>query len=393
MFYVAASLAAEPPFDREGLVRAVLEQNPSLAAAQAESEAADVRPVQARAWDDPMLSYMAAPASLGGDFGNTVRLSQRLPFPGTRALAAEALDGEADATRGDATALRLRLAAEASQLFDAHVLAVEAITLSHAHRALLEELRVATETRFRAGQGSLADSIQAEQALAMLERDRIGLEAERASVVARLNGLLHRPTGALLASPALPVAPVVLPQSAVAPPELAAAAARTQAAEAMRDADARERFPGLEVMGEYSSMWDEPMHQWTLGVAIEVPLHGRRRTAAVDEAAAMLRAAEAELAAVGDEVAVAAVEARLAYDAARAGLALTEARLVPLARARLAAATDAWRTGGGTFVDVIDAARMLRDAELELALARATTQQTAAELARASGFLPIGGTP
>lgn len=403
VFFLSGALAAppelptdQPALERDELVRSVLTQNPDLQAARAAWEAAGARPAQARAWSDPMVSYMAAPGSFTSrdvGVGHTLRVSQRFPFSGRLALAGDAAEAEAEAARGDWEAVRLRLAAEASQLYDAYALTARALSINDAHRALVKELRGASEAQYRAGRGSLQDPLQAEQELAHLERDRIGLEAEQARVKARLNGLLHRAPEAPLGQPPDTLAPVEVPDDGRTRPEAEAAAARILAAEATRGVAGRAWLPDVEVMGEYSSMWMEPAHQWMVGVGLEVPLQVGRRAAAIQEADATLRRARAQAEAVQDAVAVEVADARLAVAAARADVGVLQERLLPLARERLEAATSGLSTGRNAFIDVIDAARALRDADLSLAEARATLQQRAAELARASGLLPIGGTP
>ena len=86
-----AAVAAETIAVRDLVARA-LERNPSLAAARERVRAAEARPAVLGALPDPVLSWEAwnAPDSFAPNRAdnNIFKLSQRLPFPGKLAAAA-----------------------------------------------------------------------------------------------------------------------------------------------------------------------------------------------------------------------------------------------------------------------------------------------------------------
>src|SRR5262245_22301048 len=188
------ALADTPHLDRGALIAAVLVRNPDVAAAREGWRGALARYRQATAVGDPMLRYEVAPLSVTGDarFGQRIALSQTLPFPGKRRLAGEAALEEAEAARGEVAAVRLELAQMASELYDDYFAAARALDINDHHRQLVAELRQSAEAQYTAGRGGQADLLAAEVELGQLERERLGLEAERDLVVAQLNGLLHR---------------------------------------------------------------------------------------------------------------------------------------------------------------------------------------------------------
>ena len=86
---VIDSLAGKPVLERSSLIEAVLERNPSLAAARQAWRAAAEGIPQASSLDDPMASFSLAPLSIASSdarFGDVLRLGQRIPFPGTLRL-------------------------------------------------------------------------------------------------------------------------------------------------------------------------------------------------------------------------------------------------------------------------------------------------------------------
>src|SRR5262245_40685242 len=80
--------AAQAPADRLRLADVLAiarEANPEIRAARSRARAAAARPAQARAWDDPVLSWEAwnAPENMNvADAENNIfKLAQKIPFP------------------------------------------------------------------------------------------------------------------------------------------------------------------------------------------------------------------------------------------------------------------------------------------------------------------------
>jgi outer membrane protein TolC len=167
-----------------------------------------------------MLSYEVAPLSIAGSeapFGQRVELRQKLPFPGKRGAARDAAVADAAAMRGDYHAMQLMIVELASQLYDDLYLNARAFELNEEHRKLVEQMQKVASARMASGRGSTQDALQAEVELGHLEHDRVMLETERISIVARIDGLLHRdPTAPLpmpsgeLGVPAMPADPAAL---------------------------------------------------------------------------------------------------------------------------------------------------------------------------------------
>ncbi|MBA2542365.1 MAG: TolC family protein, partial [Deltaproteobacteria bacterium] len=281
--------------DRRALIDAVLTRNPDIEAARAGWRRALSRVPQVTALDDPMVSYGLAPLSITGDapFGHRIAIEQKLPITNRRGLAGEVALAEAEAMRDDIDAVRLRLAAMASTMFDDYYVADRALEVDAHHRGLLEQMRESAIAQYTAGRAAQQDPLQADVELAMIDRERLMHETERKVVIAGLNGLLHRDPGA-----ALPPAPKLL---AIVPDNKLEASALTETAlrerPELRGQDARIRrgassrrladrgaWPDVGVMASYDSMWDLPEHRWMVGVSVDVPLARGRRAAARDEA-------------------------------------------------------------------------------------------------------------
>jgi outer membrane protein TolC len=348
-----------------------------------------------------MLSYEVAPLSIGSSsarFGQRVELRQKLPFPGKRDYERDATVAEAEAMRADYHAMQLEVVELASQLYDDAFLNARALELNDHHRQLVEQMKKVAEARVASGRGSTQDALQAEVELGHLEHDRVMLETERLTIVARLDGLLHRdPTAPLpppapdLAVPAMPPDVTSLEQAALAAqPRRDAAKARVRAGEAKVGAAERSYYPDFELMASYDSMWDMPEHRWMAGIGIEIPIQRGKRAADVDAANARVAQARAQVDAATDTIRVDVIRTHRELVEAIHVIALYDERLLPAARAQVDAALAGFTTGANDFPAVISAERELRDIQLAAARSRTEAWRRQAALDRAVGTLPGG---
>ena len=397
----ADPFASQPRLERDVLVRAVLERNPNLQAAREAWRAAAARPAQARALEDPTVSYGVAPLSIASsdvDFGQEIEVSQMLPYPGKRRARGAAAEAEADTAREQYHAARLELTTAASVLFDDYYRVHRAQEINVEHRLLLEELREIATVRYSAGLAPQQEPLQAEVEAAELMHRDVELRAERMVVTARLNALLHRRPDAELPPPpdTLPELPPLgvsgdLEEAALAArPEIAARAAEIRAREAELEMARLERKPDFGVMGSYNSMWLDREHRWMLGASVSLPVRKERREAARIEAEARLAQARSELTGMEDEIRSQVREAVARITEALHLLELYESRLLPASRDQIRAGRAGYVASQTGFLNVLEAERTLRRVELGHQEALAALYQRRAELERAIGRFPAG---
>lgn len=380
----------------QALVRAALERNTSVAAAEAAFEAASARPGMEGAWMDPMVEVEAAPLSAFSPevpFGYGIELSQKIPFPGKKGLSAQAAQNEARAAKFDLGEVRLRLRETAQTLFAALYQSDRALEINALHHKLLKDMKRAAEAQYGAGMAPQQDALQAELMLAELEMERVELESRRKVTVARLNGLLHRPTNATLPPTpkqfepdlSVPESEAVLKVALEQRPMLGAMDARVDAAASRVDLAKKAWLPDFEVMTGYSTMWMDPEHRFMVGVGIEIPLQQGMRRSQLQEAEAMAKQMRSEKLRARHEVATEVEEMREMLEEAVKVLALQKDRVIPAARAQLDAARAGYVTGRNEFQALIEAERSLRNAELRLHVARADVVRRRAALERMIG--------
>lgn len=383
--------------ERAALVQAVLERNPTLHAARYAWRAALERAPQVASLDDPMLGFGVAPRSFGSsevDDGTRIDISQRLPFPGKLALRGEVAAFEAEAASQDFQAVRLRLAALASRLFDEYYLAARSFEVNAQHVALLQELQHVAAARYEVGDASQQDPIQAEVEHSHALHREIVLRTRLRVAAEQILTLLHRPAEAELPPPPrqlvlpeeLPDEPDALAAEALSSrPDVAAASARVRAGESAVALARREFLPDFTVSGAYDRIWQEEELQPFVGISLDLPIQIARRRAALAEAQALLERARSERDAMLDEARFAIRSSALRLSEAHHVRHLFETQQLPAARDQVEAARTGFETGRSEFFGLIDAERSLLRVEIGVEEARAEVCRRRAELDRALG--------
>jgi outer membrane protein TolC len=306
--------AGQRELKAEDVVRTVLERNPSLQQMEAAWAAARTRYAQATSFDDPMLSFQFAPASIASDetnFSQVTELSQALPYPGKRSLRGRQADEEADAAGYDVVDWRLRLTEAAWMAFGDYFEADRTIAINQQSIELLTQFRQLVADRYELKQATLQELEQATVELGMRRELALSLERRRQVARARLNTLMHRAPDAALPAPppqmavseVLPPAVELRSRAIAARPDLRALERRIAAEEAAVELAMREVFPDFTLAASYDSMWDIEQQRASIGVAVNLPIRRDRRRAAVAERLAQVRQKRAELEARTDEIA------------------------------------------------------------------------------------------
>src|SRR5690349_10132664 len=146
MLLVAGTLAhAERPaaiLRLSDVLEEARERNPELRAAHERAAAAAAVPRRARALDDPTFSWEVwnapDPVRVDRADNNIFRLSQKVPFPGKRALAGEVALREADMARSESTSTELDVATAVKRAYYDLWAAHELLDVYSRERGLVE---------------------------------------------------------------------------------------------------------------------------------------------------------------------------------------------------------------------------------------------------------------
>jgi len=368
------------------LVAAVLQSNAGLAAMRSAEDVARAVVNPAGALDDPNLSYALAPETVGGyrlpngqfrNFNQIVSLSQAFPWPGTLKLRSETAAAEAESMAQKLADYRLRLAEHTRAAYADWYYVTRALAVNAENQTLVRRLQKVATTAYGSGQAPQQDVLQAEVELTQLQNQALEIKRRRATVQARINGLLNRDPQAPLPAPLALPPPRHLPdyaglqRTALAQyPELKRLDAEIAASQDRVALAHKGFYPGFKLSVGYNSLWSAPQEQYTVGVSINIPI-GAKHQGALDAATARLQQSRAQLLDARANLLSSVDQSYQTAAQTRDSIALYTDKLLPLAELNLKAAESDYSSGNGDFLKLITAERQYLTAKLELARNRA----------------------
>jgi outer membrane protein TolC len=391
------------------LLQQALERNPEIAAARARATAADARIAPAGALDDPMLeagivNAPLSPFSLSREdmTMQMIGLSQRLPYPGKRALRGEVARGEAAALGATVRDTRDQVVRELRMAYE-ELAAVQAQQQIVADMyATLEEYITIAESRYAVGTAEQTEVLQAQAQLGELQHETIELQGRRTELQATLAQLAAQDaevlaietTAQTLAAEPAPL-PALLESSRERPRARAVAAQRDRAQHQVALMQ-RESYPDFDVKLSYGRREDmpdgmprDPMVSLTVGV--NLPIWRKTRIdPQIAEARAMLSESESMLRALELESRAMLTQRYAAAHQSRHSVEVFDTALLPAAQAATNAALAAYRVGTADFLMLLESRMRLFQAQMGRSEAIAEHNTALAELDYLAGRLPAG---
>jgi outer membrane protein TolC len=369
--------------------------NGELESSYFEWKAAFTRIDQVATWPNSNValsfSYLFSPGNMkawdrttiGAGFDPSMNLS--LPVK-TRTAGKVALDAAREA--GDKfRAVKFDLQRRVLEAYLDLALTEELILIERDNLTFLKLLSDSAANRAEAG-GPMQDLFKALIESETAQNDLAGLEAKANSMRGELNAMIGRePSAPLVLPPALPASRPVLADDATLiamavaqNPELAAlaqqVAGRRDAVELARLAYLPDVIPSASITGSVSQ---------SLGAMLMVPTKLPAIRAAIDEAAAMTRSAEAMLRQTQRDRAARFVADLFLMRNAERETKLYRARVVPAARQLVSSSRNAYAAGTIVLADLIDSERMFISVRRMVAEAQIEREQRLAEIEALAG--------
>ena len=189
-------VAAQP---LSSLVAEALQNNPELRAAAKETEAANQRVRPAGALEDPMLEAGLLNVPIQSLRLNSedmtmkmLGLSQKLPYPGKRALREQLAAKDAETLGYGLRETRNRVVREVKLAYFDLALTDETVRLLKGNRQILEQFLRIAESRYAVGQAAQAEVLKAQTQLGRMSEELLRMERERPVTEAELARLLGR---------------------------------------------------------------------------------------------------------------------------------------------------------------------------------------------------------
>lgn len=373
------------------------ERNPRLAAARSMVEATAARESWAGLLPDLVLqvgvmnfSLPEVAANMPTSMAPSIQAMQMLPFPGKLALSGRIAEQSTAVVRAEAEEMWWEVRTQVAMAFYEIYAADRQIEVMRRTLDLLRDFEQVARAMYSAGTGRQSDVLRASVEVARMDADITRMAAMREAMAARLNGLLDRPADTPVPSPVLGPLPEGVPPAdtlrewaeayrpAVTRGRVGVERARSTLALARR-----ELWPDLTVGFQYGqrsgAMGTERMGSAMVGFSVPV-FASRRQLRMRDEAAAMERAARADLTDLRAEVRARIGELLAELERSRTLVALYRREVLPQARANVESAFSAYRVGLVDFLTLVDAQMTVNRYEGELYALLAEYGQGVAEL-------------
>jgi outer membrane protein TolC len=180
-------------------VAEALQNNPEILAARRDQEAAQQRIAPAGALDDPMLEAGVVNLPVNSlDFHREdmtmkmIGLSQRLPYPGKRALRENVAAKDAEGATHNVQEAMNRITRDVKLAYFDLGFAIQSARITENNKRVLEQLLQIAEMRYTVGQASQADVLKAQTEVSKMSDELIKLARDRRSAEAELSKAMGR---------------------------------------------------------------------------------------------------------------------------------------------------------------------------------------------------------
>ncbi len=406
LWLTPASAAEEPSLgsNLSGLLGYAREHNPELAATRYEAEAAQQRAKPAGALPDPVLRAelmditnqgSTGPRLLPSQVGSTrYTLMQSVPWFGKRDLKREAAGAVVGQAQGRTAATWAELAMQIKSAYAQYYYVAGGQKITRDLLDLVVQMEKVAQVRYANGLAAQQDAVRAQVEQTVMKTELVALDNTKRQTEARLNALLSRPATMPLAAPqglrSIPATASLENQAVLENrirehnPDLFVDEAGINAAEKNRDLAYKNRYPDF-ALGISPTQFGTAVREWGLMVELNIPLQQETRRSQERESEAMLAAAKARKEATANRILSALTENLSGLDAAQRSELLGSSGLLPQANVTFESALIGYQTSKVDFATLLDAARQILNARLEVLKAQTDAQMRLAEIERLLG--------
>ncbi|MBI1886880.1 MAG: TolC family protein [Nitrosomonadales bacterium] len=388
-----------------GLLEYAREHNPEFAAMRHEMDAAEQRIQPAAALPDPVLraelmditnrgmdkSSSLFPSQVGS---TRYTLMQSVPWFGKRDLQREAIVAGADQARWRTAATWAELSAQIKSAYAQYYYVAGSQKITRDLLDLVAQMEKVAQMRYANGLAAQQDAVRAQVEQTVMKTELVALDNTKRQIEARLNALLSRPVTLSLATPqhlrSIPATASLENYATLENrirehnPDLFVDEASIRAGEKNRDLVYKNRYPDF-VLGISPTQFGTAVREWGVMVELNIPLQQETRRSQERESEAMLAVAKARKEATVNRILSALAENLSGIDAAQRTELLSFSGLLPQANVTFESALTGYQNGRVDFATLLDAARQILNAKLEVLKAQTDAQMRLAEIERLLG--------
>jgi outer membrane protein TolC len=400
-----AYAADEPGANLAGLLDYAREHNPEFAAMRHEADAATQRVQPAGVLPDPVLRTELMditnqgtnkPASLlPSQVGSTrYLLMQSVPWFGKLDLKRAAAEAGAAQAQGRAAATWAELAMQIKSAYAQYYYVAGSQKTTRDQLILMVQMEKVAQVRYANGLAAQQDAVRAQVEQTLMKTELVMLDNTRRQIEARLNALLSRPASMPFAAVqqlrSVPAAASLENYAALETrlrehnPDLFVDGAGISMGEKNRELVYKNRYPDF-TLGISPTQSGTMVREWGTMIELNIPLQQETRRSQERESEAMLAAARARREATANRVLAALIESLSGIETAQRTEKLSATGLLPQANVVFESALAGYQTGRVDFATLLDAARQILNARLEVLKAQTDAQMRLAEIERLLG--------
>jgi outer membrane protein TolC len=388
-----------------GLLNYAREHNPEFAAMRYEADAAAQRVQPAAALPDPVFrtelmditnrGVDKSPSLLPSQVGSTrYTFMQNVPWFGKLDLKREAAVAVAGQAQGRTATTWVALSTQIKSAYAQYYYVTSGQKITLDLLDLVVQMEKIAQLRYANGLAAQQDAVRAQVEQTVMKTNLVALDNIKRQIEARLNALLSRQPTMPFATPqglrSIPAAASLEKYTVLENrirehnPDLFVDEAGIGAAEKNRDLAYKNRYPDF-TLGISPTQSGAAVREWGLMVELNIPLQQDTRRSQERESEAMLAAAKARKEATANRILSALAENLAGLDAAQRTELLISNGLLPQANVTLESALTGYQTGRVDFATLLDAARQILNAKLEVLKAQTDAQIRLAEIERLLG--------
>lgn len=410
---------AEAPEGRglelEPLLNEARERNPAIMAAREQWQGAGEMVAVRRALPDPQLSYSYLLENVETRVGpqrHVLGIKQKFPFYGKRDLRAEAAAKEAEAAQAAYEAVRQEVIRRVKNAFYDLFYTWKIIDITLAEKAVLKRFEQIALTKYATGKGGQQNILKVQVELSKLEDRLLELADLRQRTEAVLNALLDRPAEQPLERPSEPrmrafyyLQDQLFRLAEAHRPELKQTAAWIGKSEQIYRLAQKEYYPDVTVGATYIEVGEGPLpvsdngqDAFNVMFSINLPIWREKLASGLRGAARLREASRRRREDVRNRVLAEVKDTYFRIQTARETVSLYRNVLVPQAEQSLRSAEAGYITGEASFLDLLDAERILLKIQTGYWRAYTDYLKRIADMERAAGtelveFPPEPGAP
>ena len=392
----------------EHLVLESLENNPEILAARKENEAATQRIAPAGALDDPLLEagVLNVPVrsfsfSREDMTMKMLGLSQRLPYPGKRALRRDVAQLDAESVGHGYAETVNRVIRDTRVAYYDFALVAASMRVVDQNRGIVRQLMKVADARYSVGQANQVDVLRAQTQLSKMFEELLKLERDYNVYSAELGHALGRPTSAGAVQASLQLREQSLDfgklraQALETRPQLQALKTIAERNQRTIDLARSARYPDFDVRfsyGQRDSMPDGTRRSdmVSLTVAMNLPVWRQTKTEPkIAEAVALQEQAATMLEAQSHELYRKLHQQIATAEQSLKAIRLYRNELLPQSRVTLEAAIAAYQVGRSDFALLLDNQMATFNLQLSELAAIANYSKALAEIEFLTGRDPL----